>query len=250
MRNIKFNSVIENVLVVAVGIVCVLIPLLDFIGVFDNVGWVKARIPIFVLLAIGFLTSYLVSHLNNKETSAIERHRELLQHIKLDDASARFKSLLESLWQKRERDIERLFFQVVEQTKRGISLEEFLKNTFEQMISGNYFGAKVVLPWDFTLCALNYEGIVIYHPGIPKGRRLDDWLPQTVLKERNGTTFLENDGCSDQLAGIFPNRAPGNKRFTKAYFKDFPDLKAVVIFESHINIIDKLPTTQIKNDKQ
>src|ERR1019366_2671532 len=108
MRNIKFNSVIENVLVVAVGIVCVLIPLLDFIGVFDNVGWVKARIPIFVLLAIGFLTSYLVSHLNNKETSAIERHRELLQHIKLDDASARFKSLLESLWQKRERDIERL----------------------------------------------------------------------------------------------------------------------------------------------
>lgn len=246
MKKIKFNETVENVLVVVVGIVCVLIPFLDFLGVFDNIKWVKDRVPVFILLSIGFLTTYLVSHLNNKEDKAIERQRELLRNLKLDDASARFRDLLESLWQKRERDIEKLFAQVTEQTKRGTSLEEFLKVSFEQMIGGNYFGAKVVLPWDFTLCALNYEGIVIYHPGIPKGHRLDEGIAQVAVKERNGTTFWENDLCSEQLAGIFPNRAPGNKRFTKVYYKDFPDLKAVVVFESHINIIDKLPTIRLK----
>lgn len=246
MKGIKFSETIENVLLCGVGIVCLLIPILDFVGVFDNVEWFKARLPIFTLLALGSLTTYLVSHLNNNKARALERQKELLQNIKLDDSSARFKTLLENLWQKRERDIDKLFSQVDLKTKQGVSLADFLKTAFDEIIGGNYFGARVVLPWDFTLCALNYEGVIIWHPGIPKGHRLDEGPAHFAVKERNGTTFWENDLCSEQLASIFPNRAPGNKRFTKVYYRDFPDLKAVVVFESHINIIDKLPAIKLQ----
>src|SRR6185312_14651375 len=154
MQKIKFNETVENILIVFVGIVCVVIPALDFVGVFEHVEWVKARLPIFILLAVGILTTYLVSHLNNKEENAIERQKELLRNInniKLDDSSAKFKELLENLWLKRERDIEKLFSFVSDQTKTGSPIDDVLRDQFEKMIGGNYFGAKVVLPWDFTL---------------------------------------------------------------------------------------------------
>ena len=248
MNKTKWDEKVEAWVAGLAGVGCILIAVLDFSGLLENFPWVTARLPVFTLLAIGLLLAFLVTYLTGKERREIGRQAELLSNIKLDEASGRFRDTLETLWKQKERDIERIFEEVGRQVSRESDLRSFLEKVFTDMIRGDYFGVKVVPPWDFTLSAITYDGVFIYHPGIPAGVRISvDSCLHVALKERKGSSFWENSMASEQLGGLFPMRAPGNKRFTRLYFRDFPDLKAVVTFESHINIIDKLPPIAVRN---
>lgn len=122
MQKIKFSDQIETTLLVAVAVICVAIPLFDFIGVLENVAWIHARLPIYILLSFGLLSTYLVSHLNNKEARDVSRNQELLNSIKIDEQRARFMNLLENIWNNRESDINRLFDEVESNVGNKIDL--------------------------------------------------------------------------------------------------------------------------------
>jgi len=237
-----FRKRIETSILVIIGVLCVLIPVLSFLGVLDSVPWIITEKSNLILLCVGFLLTYSVIALKKAEEERQVNLKTMLSSIKLDEMSERFRNLLQDLWRKREKDIETIFEKVKNSNVNQDSLPTILKQIFNDMVSGQYFGTIMPLPWDITIGALGYNGTFIYHPSIhPKIRLDDESIHQNVLKERNGTITWENELASEQLTALFPSRAPGNKRFTKIYFKDFPQAKAVVYVESHINVIHKLP---------
>ena len=237
-----FGKKVETAILVVIGVLCIVIPVLSFLGMLDSVQWISTKKVNFILLSVGLLLTYLVSGLKKAEEDRKNNMKTILGAIKLDEMSERFRNLLQDLWSKREKDIDAIFEKVKNSMVDQDSLPKILEQIFNDMVSGQYFGTIMALPWDITIGALGYHGAFIYHPSIPARVRIDDESPhQNVLKERNGTITWENDLASEQLNALFPSRAPGNKRFTKIYFRDFPEAKAVVYVESHINIIDKLP---------
>lgn len=237
-----FGKKIETAILIVIGFLCIAIPLLSFLGMLDTVQWIIPQKINFILLSVGFLLTYLVSALKKAEKERKNNMQTMLSAIKLDEMSERFRNLLQDSWAKREKDIEAIFEKVKSSAVDQDSLPKILKQIFDNMVAGQYFGTIMPLPWDITIGALGYNGAFIYHPSIKPKIRIDDESPhQVLLKERNGNFPWENDLASEQLNALFPSRAPGNKRFTKIYFRDFPEAKAVVYVESHINVIDKLP---------
>jgi hypothetical protein len=53
---------IETPSLALVGIICVLVPVLDFSGAIDNVSWIKTRIDVYILLSLGLLIVFLLTH--------------------------------------------------------------------------------------------------------------------------------------------------------------------------------------------
>lgn len=242
----RFRQKVETAILFSIGVLCVVISVLSFLGMLDSVQWLSPKKANFILLSIGLLLIHLVSSLKNAGEERKNNLQTILGAIKLDEMSERFRNLLQDLWSKREKDIEDIFEKVKKSNPDQESLPKILEKIFNDMVSGQYFGTLMPLPWDITIGALGYNGTFIYHPSIPAKVRIDDESPhQDVLKKRNGTFAWENNLASEQLNALFPSRAPGNKRFTKLYFKEFPEAKAVVFVESHINVIDKLPPIKV-----
>ncbi len=236
---------IEKITMWASVIIAIAIPVADFLGVIDNTSWIHARLTTWTLLAIGMLMAYLMAHLSRREADEQKNKAELLSAINIEGTLKDFRDTLEKSWSARKADIERIFTEAVAHGHNKDSLAAFLAKTFLGLSSGQFFGSTIPLPWDFTLLAIDYDGNILFHPSIPRGERIEvDSYLQGVLKERNGDLVWINNSSSEQLFHLFPNRPPTNRRFTRAYFRDISDARALVIFESHINIVDRLPALQ------
>ncbi len=244
MKNPSFHQKAQNVLLVLIGIAAAFIAFLDALSLLDKDGWFKSHLLAMNLLLLGMLLTYSSA----KEDKDQERHDEILGSIILDRITSDVKNLLERTWANRENDINKLFDDIKEQLKLGNiktqkDLQNYLAIKFDEMKRGVYFGAATTLPWDFTLHAINYDRVFIYHPCIPNGQRLWDHSDfNGVMRERTGTWVWINDHASNQLRTLFPNLGTnGTQRYTKLHYRDFPELKAIVTVESHINIITNLP---------
>jgi nucleoside phosphorylase len=173
------------------------------------------------------------------------RREENATANKIGDEIKPLAEIIDGLWRQRERDIENLFVDVGQHCGSRDELHAHLDSRFAEFISGNVFGATVGLPWDFTLTAVTYDGVLVYHPTINRGVRIDrnDCLV-VAIEKRNGTSIWTNSKASEQLRGAMQTGDQFNHRFTKLYFRDYPKLAVVVTYEAHINVIDRLPRMQ------
>lgn len=242
---------IETIVIALVGVICISISILDFTGALESFAWISSRISIMTLLALGSVAIYLV----------IERHRafaklnesiktlsnEMLSTVKPNELDRQMVEEIKRLWAEREGDIQRLFLEI--ETNKIIdnhaTLIDFLHDTMNKFYNGDIFGRSQKIPWDFTIAAVSLHGDFIYHPSrINVGTKASLKYPYSqVVEQKNGELFWLNDGKSEQfraLVSITPARFM-NSRFTKVYFHHIERLMAIVVFESHIDILHQIP---------
>ena len=97
--------------------------------------------------------------------------------------------------------------------------------------------------WDLTITALNYKGQFIYHPSDATiGTSISYKFPYSnILLQRSGKLVWINGFKSEQLNNQFPIRRMPISRFTKCYFRDYDSLHSIIVVESHLNLLYKLP---------
>lgn len=155
-------------------------------------------------------------------------------------ASAQSK-IIDELWERREADVKRLFSEISDKCSDRGHLRDLLTQRFSEFMAGDVYGAKVAHPWDFTLTATSYDCEIVYHPTIPPGNRLDtDEALKIAIRNRNGDAVWPNPKISEQLSVMFQVTGIPNHRFTKLFFRDYQRLGVVVIYEAHVNVIDRV----------
>lgn len=235
---------IEFVLVFLVAIICILISILDFVGALDELPWLAGRISIMTLLAVGLIATYMISYLSRSfdriENAVNTGNQALLSSIKTDTTATSILELLDRIWKEREPYFE-LFFdgaRKVAKSDGNESLVRFLSECEDSIDQGEAFGTKLRYPWDINLVAIDLTGKILYHrfESMISSHYGLDHPSHEILKERNGSFFWVNNTAGKiRRIGDFPFKKI--LRFTKLYFKEMPHLEAIVIVQSHINIL-------------
>ncbi len=242
---------VEKLIILFTALACLIIPVFDFLGLLDNVPWLAQRIPIMILLALGVIASYLlVSFQKLDEKSKIYKD-ELLKEINSDEIDKKIIRQVNEIWDSREAIIQDFFdhVKIYSLSKDRQPLFDCLDQVFLDFSSGNFFGIKMKRPWDFTIGALDFRGIFLYHPSHAMVSTVSNSdRTKEILRIRNGSFVWINKGMSEQVGLITDQllkfRFP---RFTKVYFKEFVSLNAIIIFESHINLLHELQPLDMKN---
>lgn len=235
---------IEIIVIALVAIICILISVLDFVGALDAISWVSQRISIMTLLAIGMIAAYLVSQHNrnfrNIEETIRRGNIEILDKITIDETNRAILNNINNIWFEREDDFQRLFDQAQElqPSENNEALKQFLRKCENDFDHGVAFGTKLRFPWDLNIVAVDLKGKIVYHSfeSMISTRYDLDHPTQEILKRRNGDIFWVNQiGGKIRRIENFPFKKV--LRFTKLYFREIPQLKAIVIIQSHISIL-------------
>jgi hypothetical protein len=241
---------IETIALAVVGIICIAISILDFTGALDSIKWLADRIVVMNLLALGAVAFYLVLErsrgFRRLETKILSGHNEILKKLVPAGDEARIIDQVNFLWSERESGIRKFFDQVSLNLKHEDDelLADFLQTTFKKFNNGDVFGAKVKFPWDFTITAINLHGDFIYHPDESNiSTKATHMYPYNeIINRRNGEVIFVNHGRSEQFSMMLPVlNSIRTYRFTKFYFREFEYLRAILVFESHINAVYQLP---------
>jgi len=247
-NNVDLQKRVEIIGMLIIAAVSIVVPLLDFIGALDAVGWLTTRVPTMTLLGVGSLALYLLSQnhtgMKSIETLLKDNNDEILHRISSERANQKLLDELEKIWSERENDFQKIFrkARVCSQNGNIGGLREYLKEQELLIEKGRVFETKLKYPWDINITAINSEGVYVYH-------FLDEMISRKkpaehpnweILKIRNGSLVWINFD-----KGKFCQRVPlytKNLRFTKLYFQEIPELDIIVIIQSHINIVPELPT--------
>ena len=87
---------------------------------------------------------------------------------------------------------------------------------------------------------------VVHAYGSTKKNPKEDPYPE-ILKRRTGEFIWINKTSSEQFRCIFNYPHFDKVRFTKMYFRELSHLKAIIVFESHLNILFNLPKQKIED---
>lgn len=258
----NIQSVIEKTLLIITASLCILISILDFTGALDSIPWISQRIPIMMLLAIGLMAVYMISERNQSllrlkdlKKIFIDGNNKILNKIELDVTNQEIIERVNFLWKAREDIIRELFDQTAINTTSGDPSEliSYLENCFINFNKGKMFETEVRYPWDFTITAINLKGNFIYHPvkelisyPITKKNPKKNPYPE-ILQRRTGEFIWINETSSEQFRSIFDDPHFDKVRFTKIYFRELSHLKAIIVFESHLNILFHLPKQKIED---
>lgn len=237
---------VEKIILMLTASACVIIPILDFIGALENIQWLYQRIPMMTMLALGLIALYLIVSFIRIEGLSKNRTDEILKNIKSNELDERIINEIKGIWEIREKDIQTIFEQLKLNSRNQDvkNLVTLLNEMFLKITSGNFFGTKIHRPMDFTLTAINFKGDFIYHPApnIISTRATNKFPYNEVMKERNGSVVWINYGMSEQAGKFTDDRLKYRyRRFTKLYFREFTDLSAIVVLESHINLVHEFP---------
>lgn len=245
---------IETIVLAFIGIVCIAISILDFIGALDSILWISGRISIMTLLTLGSISLYLVIERNRRfkkiEISIDKTRDEILSCIRPGEIENQIISEIKNLWAEREDDIQNFFNQIGSQhtIKDHATLKKFLQEAVEKFYHGDTLTKAQKVPWDYTIAAMTLKGNYIYHISKSKiSLKANYGFPYSeVVAQKNGHLFWLNYRKSEQLNALIPDGKFRNSRFTKIYFRHFEKLQAIVSFESHINILYQLPRAGFK----
>lgn len=237
---------IEKIIIIITALSCILIPIFDFLGAFENIPWLSQRVPMMTILVLGITISFILVYLNRLEDSLKDKTEKILMNIKFDELDESLLNELKSIWKRREEYIHSIFEYIMSESfkKESKNLAVILDNIFIHLIKGNFFDTKILHPMDFTLTAINYKGNFIFHPSkeMISTKPIDKYPYSEIIKFRNGELIWINKSTSEQIKRFTHYQLKyRNLRFTKLYFQEFAKFSAIVVFESHINLLHELP---------
>ena len=245
------NEKIEKAIIILTALVCVIIPILDFIGALDSISFIYERIHIMTMLSIGVLILFLYITLTRVENKTQNQTKEILDKIILDENNEKIINTVKGIWQKRESDIETFFKQIFndKSIQDHDSLRKYLSAKYRGITTGDFINTKMPHPLDFTISAINLNGDFIYNPDERKilTRAISKYPYSKIMNLKTGQLLSVDSERSEQLNINIGRRAKG-ERLSKLYFQYFDKLKAIVIFEYHINLIYRLRQIDLTND--
>ena len=240
----------EISVVILISLFGVVITILDFSGSLDAYPWLSERIPTMILLGVSLIALNLALTPSQSTDELFElynkSHRELITKLGINQPAILLIEKLIKRWNERETEIERFFNNVDSQSKKNDldGVKKILDSYQSRFTQGIIDGVKLIFPWDITISAIDMTGKFIYHPRATLiSTRPNMKHHREILKNRNGEVFWINQYLTGQLKDIFGNPDEHYKvdRFTKVYFRELKKLDAIVIFESHLDIIYQLP---------
>lgn len=242
-----FQNRVEILIISLIGAICVIIPILDFVNALDSMPWLSQRISTMTLLAVGAIALYFVSQhqkrMNEFSSALRENTNQILAKLTVDETNQKILDVINDIWKEREADFEDLFKKVAEipASNGNEALKTFLRKCENDFDNGIVFGAKLWQPWDINIIAVDLSGKVLYHSHEPSiSTRYPKSHPTSqILERRNGVIFWINDLKGKLAFSVAPSdiHFGKNLRFTQIYFREIPQLRVIVIVQSHINII-------------
>lgn len=241
---------LEFAIISSIAAICILIPLLDFIGALESVPWLSKKVPTLTLLAVASISSYLISERYREfrkiEDAVIQGNIAILKKISLDETHQRIIDTIDGLWAERELDIQRFFDDTTIKmaTQGNITIQQHLRECQKKFDDGDIFGTKIKFPWDMTFAAINYKGDLIYHENDEMvATRIAAKYPYSeVLKRKTGSLIWFNNYTTTRFKNVFPYKLfKPALRITKIYFREIDTLQAIVTLESHIYVLSKMP---------
>ena len=262
MKTQQIVSNLDRIILIIISIVCIGISLFDFLGLLDSLEWLKERILIIVLLTLGLLATHLITQnyllqksIGSQEKALKETKDSIIEKLNIGISLNQFSSDIQAIWETQQRWVEKLFTELeslgINGNEMGRDLiKTYLEEKFSQLAKGAYFQNKVNYPWDFTLTAIDsQDGYFIFHPNnlnINSDKSMKEPYNR-VLKEKNGEFIWPNGYASEQFRNAFHDEIHFKiskgfiNRYTKVIFREIPNYNLIIAFESHINLVYKLP---------
>jgi len=234
----------HNVVYVIMLVLCVAITVFDLVGVLQNVPWVRDHIPTFTLLTLGLLGTYAMTTYESlsKQLGSLGKRIEETASLSMQDKG--IISLFTDFWKETDKDSETFFGKLREKLKSGkrVNLPSELDLIYKEIAGGNFLGTTVPYSFVFTVVAVTLNGVVLFHPDqklISMTLTNQDAF-QRIIQQRSGCITYDNTNLSEQMLTTFPRRPYKIRRITRAYFKEFPEVKAIVVIEFHSSVIQRL----------
>jgi hypothetical protein len=185
-----------------------------------------------------------------QDLERIRSENERLSKRPADDTYKPITEWFENSWAERHAENEQLFDAASREAKDPEGLRVFMEKLFGDMVRGRVLGNIKSVARDCTPSAVGAEGRFIYHPTILPGTKLDPLGPlQRILKDQRGSFLWANSSASEQFQEFITlekSRLMFGQfyRFTWVEFRDVLDGSAYIVFEDHINVLDKIPALQ------
>jgi hypothetical protein len=248
----------EKVICGITAFLCVLVAVLDFFGVWENISWIHDNIQNMILVCVGLFCSYLII-INEKITSGFTKNDELVGRISSQVAQFSFgkdqRSILEIIdnvetaW---IADID-VFFEKAKESidpksdiDAGIkAIKIFVANCRKEFLQGNILGTKQNYPWDCTLSIVDLTGKLIDHDckSMENTRHANENPWHTIIEKKGGNFWWFDSYKSARANDLLTEGCP-IRRITKFNFKILPKINLILVLELHINVVSQFPITK------
>ena len=136
------NGLMEKGIIFIIAVLCIAIPVLDFIGALDQVPWISNRIPIYILLSQGSMMMYFLMFSHTSEASQKRRGEKILQSIQSSVQNELITEPIQMHWEQNRLEIERIFELISDYASKPKNrIEDCLEGIYRDIVSGKIPGA-------------------------------------------------------------------------------------------------------------
>lgn len=178
----KIQENLETITLALIGLVCIAIPILDFIGVLDSVSFISSRIPAMTLGAVGIIALFLVVERSSRFRKIMDSIEELKQS-RLDALFWETEAKPEDLF-----DIKANLFSAESMYLLGYSLPNILESLRVDLPKAvnNGLNVRILMYLDnnaaFKLTRDAQENPEPFTQGTQRGRRYVQEIQETIGK--------------------------------------------------------------------
>lgn len=158
------------------------------------------------------------------------------------------RSAIVNIWATSEEYVQEFYERLEEHSfQTSEELCQYILSTHNDAVSGQFLGYKMIRPFDLTIWVVDAEHKVLYHPiDYLIGSKLNaSGRYENVFKKDRGE-FIILDHYRSRQFERFAKKSLKSNRLSKVYFAKFKELSAIVIFENHVNLVNKIRQTNLQ----
>ncbi len=194
-----------------------------------------------MLLALSLLTVFVLYSVKKLRNNVQPRPNSDLRKP-IDPESEMILATVKDIWSSTEEHLTAFYDDIATQSLDDIeSLKAYLEKVYADTLSGSFLDYKVTRPFDCTIWAVDEKGIFLFHSAnYYVGTKLEGSHPHArVLAGQSGEFLVADQNRSPYFRNL-AKKAFRGARLTKVYYRSYPALNAIVVFERHINLIHRL----------
>lgn len=232
---------IDEAVVILLALLCIIISLGEFLGFLDNITWISNRIPTYILLILSTFVIYHIIHQHQVEGFNEQSYTKILEQVESLSMNNEYGNNIGELFKIRERDIYYILA-ILEKAKNNSELIKQTENLTQDLFDGKIGERKLGFSWDLTVTVIDDIGTFIFHPNnelinTRVSPNID--IYQQIIKNKAGVLNWKNRYQTEKMLSLSDKCEVKSSRLSKVYFRENIAKTAIIVIESHINIIDR-----------